>query len=46
MSALKVRVSIGKEWDPITLDEAVWEDSIEAENLNPQIYKDLSHLRK
>lgn len=33
VSAGKVRALIGKEWDPITWDGDVWEDPVEAENL-------------
>lgn len=32
-SAGKVRALTGKEWDPITWDGDVWEDPVEAENL-------------
>ncbi|KAL6037658.1 hypothetical protein STEG23_020039 [Scotinomys teguina] len=35
VSAVKVRALIGKEWDPVTWDGDVWEDSIEAENFEP-----------
>ena len=32
MSTVKVRALIGKEWDPITWDEDVWENHVEAES--------------
>lgn len=36
VSAVKVRAVIGKEWDPVTWEEDVWEDPIEADqNFEP-----------
>jgi hypothetical protein len=32
VSTVKVRALIGKEWDPITWDEDVWENHVEAES--------------
>lgn len=32
MLAVKVRASIGKEWDPVTCSREIWEDPIKAEN--------------
>ena len=43
---MKVRAGTGKELDAITWGGDVWEDPAEAETLNPQILKGLSHLRK
>lgn len=37
---------VKKKGDPLSWDGDVWKDPIEAENLNPQILKGLSHLRK
>lgn len=37
---------IHKEWNPITWCGDVWVGPIEDENLNPQILKGLSQLRK
>lgn len=45
-SVVKIRALIGKEWNPVTWDEDVWEDPPEAENFEPQNLKGLCHLRK
>lgn len=35
MLAVKGRVFIGKEWDPVTWDGDVWKDPTEVENFEP-----------
>lgn len=35
VSAIIIKVLIGKEWDPVTGGGDVWEDPIEAENSEP-----------
>lgn len=37
---------IDKEWDPITLNGAVWEHPIKAENFEPSDPQELISLRK